>query len=411
MKILILCDMFPPAFGPRMGYLCKYLKQAGHEPTVITEYIPDDTFVFLQGDTPVVYLDFYKNKRKSTWIKIFILNLFSNYKDKRIYKEALKLISKQSFDVILCSTYRTFPLLAAQKTAQKTGLPLVVDLRDIIEQYTGNEFIARPLPKLLGLEKRIVSFFRKKNLKQRNRVLRKANHITTISPWHVDTLKHYNPNTSLIYNGYDPEIFYPVPIRNNRFYITYTGRLISLAMRNPELLFRAVKKLADKQLISPNTFRIRWFTDEESQITIHQEAEKYKIEHFMEYSGYVPATKIPEILNESSILLLLTNKADSSGPKGVMTTKFFEALAVEKPILCVQGDEGCLEEVINHTQAGLSAHNEAEVYDYIKKHYLQWKETGDVVSDVNRNAIKTFSRKEQANQFIRIFKEVCNKNG
>lgn len=403
--------MFPPAFGPRMGYLCKYLSQAGHEPTVITEYIPDDTFGFLKGDIPVVYLDFYKNKQKSTWIKIFLRNLFSDYKDKKVYKEALKLTSKQSFDVILCSTYRTFPLLAAQKTAQKTGLPLIVDLRDIIEQYTGNEFIARPLPKLLGLEKWIASFFRKKNLRQRNRVLRKANHITTISPWHVDTLKHYNPDTSLIYNGYDPDIFYPASIRSNRFYITYTGRLLSLTMRNPDLLFRAVKKLADELLIDSGSFCIRWFTDEQSQKMIRQEAGKYKIDGLMEYSRYVPATKIPEILNESSILLLLTNKADSSGPKGVMTTKFFEALAVEKPILCVQGDEGCLEEVINYTHAGLSAHNETEVYDYIKRHYLQWKQTGTVVSDVDRNAVKTFSRKEQASQFIRIFIKVCNNNG
>ena len=53
MKILILCDMFPPAFGPRMGYLCKYMRRAGWEPVVVTEQIDDSTFSFLKGETPV----------------------------------------------------------------------------------------------------------------------------------------------------------------------------------------------------------------------------------------------------------------------------------------------------------------------------------------------------------------------
>ena len=35
-KVLIVCDMFPPAFGPRMGYLCKYMRQAGWNPVVVT---------------------------------------------------------------------------------------------------------------------------------------------------------------------------------------------------------------------------------------------------------------------------------------------------------------------------------------------------------------------------------------
>jgi len=411
MKVLILSDLFPPAFGPRMGYLCKYIKQNGWEPTVITEYIPDKTFSFLlEDDIPVIYVDFFKNKRKSTWIKVLLQDMFFRHKDKKVYNEALKLVAHQSFDLVLCSTFRTFPLLAAQKIAHKIKRPLIVDLRDIIEQFAGTEFIAKPLPNLLGVEKWIASVFRKINLRQRNQVLKKADHLITISPWHVETLKPYNPNISLIYNGYDPDIFYPKPVESDIFYITYTGRLTSLAMRNPDLLFRAVKQLMDEKLIDPETFCIRWFMDEPSQKTINLEAKKYNIEGFMKFFEYVPATEIPGILNESSILLILTNKADSSGPKGIMTTKFFEALAIEKPILCVRGDEGCLEEVINDTKTGLSAHNEKEVYDFVKKYYLEWKATKRIVLDADKERITKFSRKEQANQFIRIFEQVLHIN-
>lgn len=415
MKVLILCDMFPPAFGPRMGYLCKYLKRAGHVSIVITEHIPDETFAFLKGDTQVIYIRYYKAKQKIIqkleWLSVFLLNVLFGYKDRKIYREALKQTQRQTFDLILCSTYRTFPLLAAQKVAKKTKLPLVVDLRDMIEQYTGAEFISHSLPKLFGLEKGLISAFKKRNLKQRNRVLQQASAITTISPWHVGVLQSYHSHVSLIYNGYDPDLFYPQPIEKDQFYITYTGRLLSLAMRNPDLLLQAVKKLSDEQAITPDTFQIRWFTDEASCALIQKEASKYAIVDFMSYPGYVPAADIPQILNESAILLLLTNKADASGPKGVMTTKFFEALAVEKPILCVRGDEGCLEEMIHRTQAGLSAHDENEVYEFIKKYYLQWKATKQIVSMVKREEVEKFSRKEQAAQFIHIFEQTIKANG
>ena len=55
-KLLIICDMFPPAFAPRMGYLCKYLTRMGWEVTVVTEYIEDNTFEFLTG-----YADVYSS--------------------------------------------------------------------------------------------------------------------------------------------------------------------------------------------------------------------------------------------------------------------------------------------------------------------------------------------------------------
>ena len=233
--------------------------------------------------------------------------------------------------------------------------------------------------------------------------------VTTISPWHVSVLKQYNANTQLIYNGYDPEIFYPDNIKTDKFFITYTGRLLSTAMRNPDLLFLAVKRLAEEGVISTDTFQIRWFVDSVSEKNIKDATGKYiGIDEYMKYFGYVPASEIPKVLNESSILLLLTNKADANGPKGVMTTKFFESLAVGKPILCVRGDEGCLEEVINSTRSGLSAHNVDEVYDFIKEHYTSWKENNLCAYNSDKEEIKKFSREAQARQFIQLFEEVAS---
>lgn len=410
-SVLILCDLFPPAFGPRMGYLCKYLRQNGWSPVVVTEYMDEKLFSFLTKEVDVSYVRYYKRKGtagKIEWGWTFLRDMLFGYKDKRMYREALKAAGARHFDLILCSTYRTFPLPAARRLATKMRLPLIVDLRDIIEQYTGNEFITHPLPKIFGLDKWIASGFRKRNLRARNNILREAAGVTTVSPWHVSVLKQYNANTHLIYNGYDPELFYPSGQKNDTFYITYTGRLLSTAMRDPDLLFQAVEKLSEDGVISPDLFRIRWFTDDKSRDTIRRAAAKYaRIEAYMSYSGYVSASEIPRVLNESSILLLLTNKADANGPKGVMTTKFFESLAVGKPVLCVRGDEGCLEEAINRTRSGLSAHHADEVYDFIKTHYLNWKENKPPVDDSDKNEIGKFSREAQAKQFTELFEQVA----
>lgn len=408
-SVLILCDIFPPAFGPRMGYLCKYLRLNGWNPVVVTEYIDENTFAFLAKDVDVSYLRYYKKKGfagKIEWGITLLCDVMFGCKDRRLYREALKLSGKHPFDLILCSTYRTFPLPAAGRLARKTGLPLVVDLRDIIEQYTGDEFIAHKLPEIFGLRQMIASAFRKRNLAIRNKILSGAACVTTVSPWHVSLLREYNKNTYLIYNGFDPEIFYPVSITADKFYITYTGRLLSVAMRNPELLFHAVERLAGEKVIAPDLFRLRWFVDDKSRRIIEAEVLKYPVvAAFMDYPGYVPAAEIPRKLNESAILLLLTNKAGAGGPKGVMTTKFFESIAVGKSVLCVRGDEDCLEDVIRRTRSGLSAHNADEVYGFIKKHYLCWLEGKPCEDNFDKDEIKKFSRQEQARWFIEIFEQ------
>ena len=411
-QILILCDLFPPAFGPRMGYLCKYLKLNGYNPVVITEEVNENMYSFLSKDIDATHINYYKKTGlagKISWGLTFIRDILFGYKDNRMYREALKKVRSHPFDLILCSTYRTFPLKAAWRLHQKTGLPFVVDLRDIIEQYTGHEYITHTIPRIFGIDKIIASIFRKRNLKVRNKILREAACVTTVSPWHVSVLSAYNKNTKLIYNGFDPEVFYPEHRRADRFFITYTGRLLSAAMRNPTLLFQAIQRLADERIITPDLFGVRWFIDEKSRQIIEKETEKYPgTTVFMNYLGTIPASEIPHALNESEIILLLTNKSDATGPKGVMTTKFFESLAVGKPILCVRGDEGCLEEVINRTHSGLSAHHMDEAYDFIRTHYLRWQAGLPYEDNSDKEEISKFSRKAQAQQFIEIFRDCLN---
>ena len=413
MKILILCDMVPPAFGPRMGYLCKYMRRAGWEPVVVTEQIDDSTFSFLKGETPVTYVNFFHSKgkilQKLEWICIFILDYFFHYKDKKMAKAASRLLEEGEYAGILCSSYRTFPLPAAQYIAEKYHLPLVIDLRDIVEQYASNEYIAHNFRTFSWLDRKITETFRHKLLRDRNNALRKADQVTTISPWHVEKLQAYNPNTELVYNGYDPELFYPEQHRTSQFVITYTGRLISLATRDPRLLFEAVSRLDREKLIDPDQFRIQWYVDAGSKAIIMQAATAYPVARYMDFFDYVPASEIPGVLNRSSILLQLANTFASDGPKGFMTTKLFESMAVGKPLLCVKSDESCLEATIRNTRSGLAARTAEEAFRFILHHYQFWQDNGYTHINTDKEAVERFSRKKQAEQFMRIFTRLNSK--
>lgn len=409
-KLLIICDMFPPAFAPRMGYLSKYLTRMGWQVTVVTEYIADNTFEFLTGYAEVHCVRYYKASGKIAqrieWVWVMLLDLLFSYKDRKIINTCLPLLKAHPYKGILCSTYRTFPLTAAKTLATRAHLPFVADLRDIIEQYASNEYISHQFHTFPGLDAFITRQIRKRLLKKRNEALEVADCVTTVSPWHVEVLKQYNPNVKLIYNGFDPELFYPQQIKTSRFIITYTGRLLSLAIRNPELLFAAIARLSADKVIVPKTFRVVWYTDPASRSIIDQEAERQGVQSFMEYHTYVPASEIPLILNKSSVLLSLTNMFDASGPKGFMTTKFFESLAVEKPILCVRSDEAYLADAIQETHSGLAATRVDEVYDFLRYYYKEWQEKGYTTAPVNRDKLSVYSRKEQANQFAQIFEEI-----
>jgi glycosyltransferase involved in cell wall biosynthesis len=185
---------------------------------------------------------------------------------------------------------------------------------------------------------------------------------------------------------------------------------MSEALRDPSLLFEAVANLYANGKIEPETFRIQFYTDDESKNTLSAMAEKYRVAGFTDYFGYVSNQTIPDILNESSVLLLLTNKSTGSkSPKGIMTTKVFEYLAVEKPVLCVRSDEGCLAETIRDTQSGIAANTVEQVEHFILEKYAEWKQNGYTHQKTDRQKVLQFSRKEQAKQFIRIFNVLIEK--
>lgn len=404
MKILIVCDTFPPEFAPRMGYLCKYLSRMGCTADVVCEQYSEDTrFDFLAGSAnQVKRVRFFRSlalpKSRWEWGLLAFRDLFFHYKDRKLANEIQCDKAFSGYDLVLCSTYRTFPIQAAAILASHFQVPLVADLRDIIEQYPDRSYLTHRLP--------FTSLITRHLLKERNRVLRTADAVVSVSEWHREFLKRFNPNTHLIYNGYDPELFFPEHRADPYFRIVFTGRMLSVANRNPEWLFKAVSHLLQSGKINKADFRLCWHTDEKTRQYIQNESQKYGIGDISECRGFVPAQEVPALLNRASVLLQLANVADAKGPKGVMTTKFFEALAVGKPLLLVPSDESYLTELLHRYDCGLAASDVKSIETFIENQYHKWKQTGSTQIAVHPEISGLFSREEQAKQFLQLFHNI-----
>lgn len=363
LNILILADPFgKPSYAPRLRYLCNYLTRRGHRIEVYTEEFQQFNF---PHDYPIIEKPLsHHNTWQWAWQSLW--SLLTDWRNRQFSRWVSEQVTGKSFDLVYCTTFSTFPLRAAHEIAQKLQLPLCVDIRDLDEQIPGAQYQshrqwwARPFSR----------WYQQVNIRRRNRVLRVANSISTISPWHVDFIRSFNPNVHLIYNGYDPSQFYAKNIATDKFLITYIGRLY--AFQSLQLIEQAIAELQLPEV------ELNLHTMDNRPIAIHE---------------------VGDELRRSSIAIVLTTPK----AKGMMTTKFYEAFGCEKPILCTPTDNGVLASTIRQTNAGLASSDIEEIKGFILEKYHEWLQNG-----YTRQAVinkEQFSREKQAEQFEELFIE------
>ena len=339
-RILILTDpISKPAYAPRLRFFCDYLVEHGYDIEVYTERIQDYS---IPHSYPIYEQTIYRNRLD--WLLKSLWSLLTDWRNRQFTRFVRRQIQDKTFDIVFCTTFSTFPLRAARTIAQERHIPFIADIRDLDEQIPGAQYqghrqwFLRPFRAL----------YRAVNIRRRNRELRQATAITTISPWHaefIDTqiVKSSIVKSSIIYNGYDDKQFYPKDIVSKQFLISYIGKIFEFQNIDPVRQAIAELNLPDIQL------------------SVHTPDQ-----------NPLPITAVGDEIRRSSIMLVLTGKA----AKGMMTTKFYEALGCEKPILCYPDDEGLLSQTIRETHAGIAADEIEDMKTFILDKYKEWKQNG-----------------------------------
>ena len=392
-RVLIICEAIaPPAFSPRVLTLAEYLQHNGWHCEILTEECKEKAF--LSDVCTIHQMPVYNN--------LLVDKLFYG-KDKALYRYAKQLLDISSFDIIFCSSYYYFPLYTAHLLSQEYHIPLAVDLRDIAEQWGKESYFTRTITPFKKLNYHIGKIYERRQLRMRNHVLRLAQIVTSVTPWHRQLLAQYNTNTHSIYNGYDEHVFIPKNVPSDTFCITYLGKLYSSKLRDPRLLFQAVSQLIEEKKLDPTHLKILFHTDPKGMQELQALGKQFNISEILDIQGYIPRQDILPIMYQSSILLVLTTLSTPNGTHGIMGTKFFENIGVEKPILCVQSDEECLAHAIRTTQAGLAANNVKDTKAFILEKYHEWKQNGYTRQLVVNK--EQFTRQHEAAQFEQLFIE------
>lgn len=311
---------------------------------------------------PIHEITVYRTHHLAEWIIKSAWSLLTDWRNRYFSRQVRKAIGEKHYDLVFCCTFSTFPLRAALDIAREQHIPLHVDLRDVDEQVPGAQYQHHRQWWLRPFR----AWYRNVNIARRNCVIRQADSLSSVSPWHIDFLQRYNQNVHLIYNGFDEKQFYWSEIKNEPFLISYIGKIYEF--QDIHCIEEAIREIGKDDII------------------------------LNRQHGGIPTDKVGDAIRRSSIMLVLTNKA----AKGMMTTKFYEALGCEKPVLCYPDDNGVLSATIRQTNAGIATDDKDAIKTFILDKYAEWKKNGFTHQAVNQEGKKQFTRQYQAKQFEQI---------
>lgn len=380
-RILIITNpIVPPDYAPRVMSMFRYLREAGHD--VVLE----------SGEI--------RNSGRLKWIG----DKLWGQDDREFGKRLLRKYSQGRFDVILCSTYYYFPLRAAELLSKAWGIPYVVDFRDIVEQWGAKPYFTTRLPRLMGLEKIFSRWYERKNLALRNRVMDGAKALTTVSPWHQHHLQSLTTTpVHLVYNGYDESEIGFEKRETSTFSIAYIGRIMSLELRQPQLLFQALGEMIDGGEIVDGQWSLDFYAEPEKEAEVRNLAHRYGISSSIKWHNFVSRNEVKGIMAESSVLLALGCPPED-GQHGILGTKVFEAIGAEKPLLLVPSDEDSLAALIRESGIGVAARNKEEVKYFLGQRYQEWLLNGCTRQTISGREL--FSRKRETLQMEEIMTNI-----
>jgi glycosyltransferase involved in cell wall biosynthesis len=425
-KVLIISYSFPPRMsvgGLRIQGLAKYLLELDWDPIILTPKLPgspNTKFRIIQTPYRDVIGSLTKaigfkteegvksqikkklgvstHKNKRTFADSILLFIQENiaYPDleKGWYQYAIKagseLLQQENIDAIISSSSPVTCHLIAKELKMKYRIPWIADLRDL---WTQNHYYQYT---------RIRKFWeRRLELK----TLREADALVTVSWPLAEKLRklHKGKTVYPIPNGFDPEEVNSTPNANltKEFTITYTGQIYQ-GKQDPSKLFKNLHDLFSERKINPNDIGIKFYGSQKDWLD--EDITYYKLQDIVKCYGEIPREGALKKQRESQLLLLLL--WENPNEKGIYTSKVFEYLAAQRPILATSGTEGVVKELLDDTNAGICVVSIEEIKKAIEKFYNEYKEKGYVSYKGERAKIDKYSHKEMARKFSEVLNNI-----
>lgn len=244
------------------------------------------------------------------------------------------------------------------------------------------------LNKFQRFEHSIIKYYLKRWLKS-------AYLCTVASEPFASFLNTLNVKSELVLNGFDINMFNSLDkINTDLFEITVLGTIyphqeIDFFLSTLELFIK------DKD---SNRVRVNFIGTNsipEVASTINKRLDK-----FCETTDKIPIKQALNIGSRSAVLIYPGWK----GYKGMYSGKFFDYLALRRPILIAPSDEDVLERILFNLGNGMAAKTIEEGCSYLNSLYKKWliNPKGLIINKTNVNDLNQYSRQHQNKKFINL---------
>lgn len=402
--VLLIAGTFPPqedVGGLRPAMFAKYLPTFGWRPIVLTRTYPvgdvnhKPTLTGIAGLPPASDIlavemasgtECLGHNGLSAKARRFFMPEYGQSWDliERMVERFLAARGSVKIDAIYATSPSFGEITVGVALAARLRVPLLVDFRDIVEQDVHE-----------GLRARLLYL---RHLVRRYWATRRAFHAIAVSDEQQRILARRLaiPVTTIV-NGYDEAMFLPLPaVRTEIFLINYVGRILGQWLRDPTPFFTALDRLHADPDVMHGDIQVRFYGCEDA--ILHPLLVGHRCQEWVTLKPRLDYAQVPILIGQSGINLVLTNR----GRTGVLTTKFFEYLAVRRPILCVPDDGGALATAIATTRSGLASAEPVEIAGYIKRLYLDWKSAEGLVPVADSKGVEAFSRRNGACQLATL---------
>jgi len=433
-KALIITYYWPPSGGAgvqRWLKFVKYLRNFGWEPVVYTPENPEtpETDESLLKDIPenitilkkriwepyLAYKTFMGKGRKekiqaaflnekksnpvnegiSVWIRgNFFIPDARKFWIKPSVRFLEKYIDKNPVDLLISTGPPHSMHRIGQLLAVKCNLPWIADFRD---PWTNIDFYN---------DLKLTKWADRKHHLMEHDILKSASAVITISKSMAEEFNNIcRRNFTVITNGFDDDdvISSSKIMIDRKFSIAHIGSLVS--SRNPLVLWETLKSIVDQDMDFRNDLEIKLVGRED--ISVLESINKNGLAGFINKIEYLPHAEVIKVQQKSQVLLLLINNTPNS--KSILTGKFFEYLAANRPILCIGPSDGDAAAILKETNSGLVA--DFKDIQTIKEHILTYYhlyKSGKLFSE-SRN-VEKYSRKALTGKLVEVMNEVISGN-
>jgi glycosyltransferase involved in cell wall biosynthesis len=232
-------------------------------------------------------------------------------------------------------------------------------------------------------------------------VLSNASAVTTVSPSWADLFARKADNRYfVIENGFRAGEFEHLdePLETEEFVLAHVGKLY--ASRNPTAVWEALARLRAEEAIPRLTVRLIGSVDPAVERTI----ENYGLTPIVKRTNFVPHEEAIRVMARSTLLLLVIEPFEEA--EGMITSKLYEYLASERPVLGVGPPDGDANALLREHEAGriVGWHDADRAASIIRTHYEAWAEGSPRVGE-KREHLTKHTRRHQARRMARVLNE------